>query len=85
MRGDLPSGQALGRQRQHNLIDPGQPPRPFPDDLQLERPVPIPRHLDPDLAAALGSTVLGLVPLCTFPATFPAGAFLSWPRCSVSS
>ena len=42
VRSDLPGGQALGIQRQHDLIDPAQPPLPLLDDLRLEacRPGP---------------------------------------------
>ena len=36
VRGDLPVGEALRRQRQHHLVHAGQPPLPLPDDLRLE-------------------------------------------------
>ena len=47
---DLPVSQALGRQRQHHLIHPGQPPAPLGHDHRLERGGPIPRHLHLDRA-----------------------------------
>lgn len=37
MGADLAGGQSFGVQRQHDLIDPGQPALPFLDDLRLER------------------------------------------------
>ena len=52
VRRDLASGQASGRQRQDDLVDPGQPALPFLHDRRLERAVPITGHLDlhrPDL------------------------------------
>jgi hypothetical protein len=39
-------GQPLGRQRNHQIIDPGKPPLPFTHDHRLERGLPIPRHLN---------------------------------------
>ena len=52
VRADLAGGQALGIQRQHHLIHPDQPPLTLPHDLRLERAIPVPRHLDADLATA---------------------------------
>jgi hypothetical protein len=51
---DLPGREALGIQRQHDLIDTGQPPLPLAHDLRLECPGPVPRHLQLHLAAGLG-------------------------------
>ena len=42
-----------------NLIHPGQPPLPFPDELGFEGAVSVPRHLEPDLAGALSEDRLG--------------------------
>ena len=42
VRADLPGRQALGIQRQHDLIDAGQPPLPLAHDLRLERARPGP-------------------------------------------
>jgi len=46
--GDLSVGQALGRQRQHHVVNAGQPPLPFAHDLRLESARRIARnpHLD---------------------------------------
>jgi hypothetical protein len=63
VRADLPGGQALGIQRQHDLIDPGQPPLPLLDDLRLERAMPVARHLDRYLPAGLGQHRLGPGPV----------------------
>ncbi|GAB3852785.1 hypothetical protein GCM10027610_081660 [Dactylosporangium cerinum] len=60
--GDLTVGQAAGRQRQDQIVDPGQPPLSFPHDLRLERAGHIARHphLDrPDI----GQHGLGPVPV----------------------
>jgi hypothetical protein len=36
VRRDLTVRQPFRRQRQDHLVDPGQPPLPFPRDLRLE-------------------------------------------------
>ncbi len=46
VRGDLPVGQPLRRQGDHQLIDPGQPPLPFGHDFRLETGITVPRHAD---------------------------------------
>ena len=68
VRADLTRGQTLRIQRQDDLIDPGQPPLPLLDDLRLERPGPVPRHVDPDWAAAAGQHLLGPGPVADVPA-----------------
>lgn len=45
MRADLPSGQALGAQRDHHLIDAVQAPLALADRLRVERAVTITRHV----------------------------------------
>jgi hypothetical protein len=55
---DLAVGQPLGRQRQHHLIHPAQPPAPLGHHHRLERSRPVPRHLDLD-RADLGEHRLG--------------------------
>jgi hypothetical protein len=77
VRADLPGGQALGIQRQHDLIDPGQPPLPLLDDLRLERALPVAGTSIGTCPLAWVSTVLGLAPFRTFPASLPAGPCLS--------
>jgi hypothetical protein len=54
VRADLPGGQALGIERQHDLVHLGQSSLPFAHDLRLERAGPIPRHVDLDWAGVLG-------------------------------
>ena len=80
VRGDLPGGQALGIQRQDDLIDPGQPPLPLLDDLRLERPVPVPGHLHLDLAGALGQHRLGPGPVTDVPRVRVRTAVLLMPQ-----
>ena len=46
VRRDLPGGQPARGQRQHDLVDPGQPPLPLLHDLRLERCVGVAGHLD---------------------------------------
>jgi hypothetical protein len=68
-----------------DLIDPVQAPLPLLDDLRLERPVPVPGHLEPDLAGAPGQHRLGPGPVADVPGLVACRVFFSWPRCSVSS
>jgi hypothetical protein len=39
-------GQPLSRQRNHQIIHPGEPPLPLSHDHRLEHRLPIPRHLN---------------------------------------
>jgi hypothetical protein len=50
VRGDLTGRQALGRQRDHQLVDAGEPRLPLRNDLRLERALTVPGHRDLDLA-----------------------------------
>ena len=50
MRRDLTRREPAGSERQHDLVHAGQPPLPLLDDLRVERPVPISRHVDLDRA-----------------------------------
>ena len=54
MRGDLPVVNPFRIQRQHDLIDIGQPPLPFLDDLRFERSFPVSRHVDNDFSGGVG-------------------------------
>jgi len=47
---DLPRGQALGREGDHELVDATQAPLTFTHDLGLEGAVPITGHIDGHLA-----------------------------------
>ena len=47
---DLPVRQPLGRQREDQVVDPTQPPRPLLDDLRREAAVTVPGHGDVDRA-----------------------------------
>ncbi len=76
VRADLAGRQALGIQRQHDLIDPGQPPLPLLDDLRLERAVPVAGHLDRYLPAALGQHRLGPGPVPHVPRIITGRAVL---------
>ncbi len=58
-RADLPGGQSSDVQRQHHLVDTGQPALTFPHSLRLEHPGPIPRYLDLDGAGRLGEHLIG--------------------------
>jgi hypothetical protein len=62
MRRDVAGGQTAGMQRQHDLIDAGQPPLPLGHDHRLEAAVAIPRHLDGDLTR-VGEHRLGAFPV----------------------
>jgi hypothetical protein len=44
----LPGGQALRRQRDDQLVHPGQPPLPLGHDPRLEAAVAVARHVDLD-------------------------------------
>ena len=46
VRGDLPVGQPFRGQGNHHLVDPGQPPLPFRDNLRLETGIAVTRHGD---------------------------------------
>jgi hypothetical protein len=48
VRRDLAVGQPLGRQRQDQVVNPGQPTLTLTHDLRLERTGHIPRHPDLD-------------------------------------
>jgi hypothetical protein len=62
VRGDVAGGQPPGIQRQHNLIDAGQPPLPLGHDHRLKGAVPVPRHLDINLTG-IGQHRLGPFPV----------------------
>lgn len=71
MGGDLPVRQTLGRQRQDQVVDPGQPTLPLAHDLRLERPGSVAR--DPDLDRAdVGEHCLGPAAVTGVPAA-PTG------------
>jgi len=76
VRADLARGQALGIQRQHDLIDPGQPPLPFPGDLRPGRAMPVAGHLDRYLPAGLGQHCLGPGPVPHVPRIITGRAVL---------
>jgi hypothetical protein len=80
VRGDLPGGQALGIQRQDDLVDPGQPPLPLLHDLRLERPGPVPRHVDLHLAGRLGQHRLRSRAVPHVPRLGPGQAVLLMPQ-----
>jgi hypothetical protein len=86
MRGNLAPGQPVRVQRQHDLVDIGQPPLSFLDDLRLERAFPIPWHVDDDLAGGIGDHRLDRDPLRMFVDSRPGSARrFGCPRYSVSS
>jgi hypothetical protein len=60
--GDIPGGQTAGIQRQHDLINAGQPALPFGHDHRLEAAISVPRHLDVDLTG-IGQHRLGAFPV----------------------
>ena len=64
---DLPSGQAFCVQRQHDLVNIGQAPLSFLDDLRFERAFPVARYIALDVAdVAVAGAVFhlgGLEPL----------------------
>ncbi len=59
--------QALGDQRDHQVIHPGESALPFGHDLRLERAVPVAGHLDLH-RADIGEHGLGPVPVAGVPA-----------------
>ena len=50
VRGDLAGRQSLRRERDDQLVDAAHPPLALADDLRLERPIAVARHLELDLA-----------------------------------
>jgi hypothetical protein len=70
MRRHLPGGQPSRGQRDHQLVDPGQPPLALGDDLRLERAVPVAGDVDLD-RPDLGQHGLGAVPVAGVPAIAP--------------
>ena len=70
MRLHLPGGETLRGQRDHQLVDPGQPPLPLGDDLRLEGGVPVAGDVDLD-RPDLGQHRLGSVPVAGVPAVAP--------------
>ena len=46
MRADLAMRQSLGRQRDHQIVEPGQPPLALLDQLRIEAALAVARHLD---------------------------------------
>jgi transposase len=75
MRGNLTMGQPLGRQRDHQIIHPGQPPLPLTHDHRLERGLPIPRHLNLH-RTSLSHQRFRRVPFREFPPLRSAGSCL---------
>jgi hypothetical protein len=71
MCGDVAGGQPAGIQRQHDLIDAGQPPLPLGHDHRREAAVTVPRHIDGDLTG-VGQHRFGTLPV-TGVAPVPAG------------
>jgi hypothetical protein len=74
MRADVAGGQPAGIQRQHDLIDAGQPPLPLGHDHRLEAAVAVPRHVDGDLTG-VGQHRFGALPV-TGVAPVPAGRIM---------
>src|SRR4029078_1494904 len=69
MRADLTMRQSLGRQRDHQIVEPGQPPLALLDQLRIEAALAVTRHLDgyrtclrQDGFAALAVTGIAAVP-----------------------
>ena len=60
---DLPGRQTSGLQRQHDLINLVQPPLSFLHDHRLERAVPVPGHVQLDVAGGMGQDRLGPGPV----------------------
>ena len=71
MGADLAVGQPLGRQRQHHLIDPAQPPAALGHHRRLERARPVPGHVDLD-RADLSQHRLGPRPVARVPRMMPS-------------
>ncbi len=61
----LAGGQALGRQRDHQLVHAPKPPLPLRDDLRFEGGVPVARHVDLDRPDP-GQPRLEAVPVAEF-------------------
>jgi hypothetical protein len=62
VRRDLPVGETLGRQRQHQRLDPLQAALALADNHRLEAGITVPGHLDVD-RADLGDHRLGPLPV----------------------
>lgn len=75
VRTDLTGRQTLRRERDHQLVDAGELALPLLHDLRLERPIPIPRYLDLDLATSVKS-VFDRDPLRELPRSRPSTACL---------
>ena len=58
----------------------GKPPLPLPDDLRLKGAVPVPRHLDADLAGALGQHRLRSAPVADVAGLVTHRAVLLMPQ-----
>ena len=67
---DLAGGQALGDQRDDQVIDPAQPPLPLGHDRRREAGIPVPRHRDLH-RPHVGDHRLGPVPVAGVPAIPP--------------
>jgi hypothetical protein len=67
---DLAGGQPLGRQRDDQLVDTGQTPLTFGDDLRFEGGVTVTRDVDLD-RSDLGQHGLGAVPVAGIAAITP--------------
>ncbi len=60
MRGDLPGGHAFRIQRQHDLVNLGQPALPLLYDLRFERALSIPWHINAHLTGGVRDHRLAL-------------------------
>ena len=76
VRRDLPGGQAAGGQRQHDLIDPGQPPLPLLHNLRLNV-ASMSRGTSISTGPISVSTVFDRTPLRELPRFRPTGSCLS--------
>jgi hypothetical protein len=76
VRRNLPGRQPARRQRQHDLIHPGQPALPLPHNRRSERGLDITRHLDLH-RADLGQHRLGPHPVAGVATVAPIGSCLS--------
>src|ERR1039458_549260 len=72
VRADLPVRQPFRRQGNHHLIDTGQPPLPFRDDLRLETSIAVPRHGDLH-RPGISNHSLNPVTIAELPPSRPAG------------
>jgi len=68
----LAGGQALGRQRDHQLVHPGEPSLPLGHDLRLETAVPVAGHVDLH-RTDLGQHRLGAVAVAGIPTVAAGG------------